>query len=143
MPSRLLRKSSALALATSLYFGASSQAAPVHCPEQLNVDQRAVDLPTGLSAFDSANRHLWANVQFSDGAPDQQAWLAPDHTRPTGKSFTSHWQFTPTTGGIWLACGYTGTSMVAAFRLPDAIRTCEVRYDGNVSPPAATAIDCR
>ena len=45
--------------------------------------------------------------------------------------------------GIWLACGYTGTSMVAAFRLPDGIRSCEVHYDANFSQPAATTIDCR
>jgi hypothetical protein len=69
-----------------------------------------------------------------------QAWLAPDATRKSGATFTNVWRFGP---GTWLACGYTGTSVVAAFRLPDSVRTCEVRYDAKTSPETATAIDCR
>jgi hypothetical protein len=44
---------------------------------------------------------------------------------------------------VWLACDYTGTSVVAAHRVADSVRACEVRYDGDFSPPTATAIDCR
>jgi hypothetical protein len=123
--------------------GAAARAAPVHCPELLKVEQRAVDLPAGLQAFDSAERHVWVNVQFSDGSPDEQAWLAPDSTRTSGKSFTNVLRFTASASGIWLACGYTGTSLVAAHRLAGGVRVCDVHYDANVSPPAATAIDCR
>ena len=60
---------------------AAARAAPVHCPEQLN------DVPTGLQAFDTESRHHWVNVQFSDGSPVEQAWLAPDSTRKQAKSF--------------------------------------------------------
>jgi hypothetical protein len=127
----------------SLGLAATAWAAPVHCPEQLQVEQHAVGLPAGLHAFDSTDRHLWVNVQFSDGPPSEQAWLARDSTRTTGKSFANTWRFTGSTSGIWLACGYTGTSVVAAFRLADGIRGCDVRYDANFSPPAATAVDCR
>jgi hypothetical protein len=115
----------------------------VRCPEQIQVEQRAVDLPPGLQAFESAARHDWVSVQFSDGSPEEQAWLAPDSTRHGGKSFTNAWRFTAAAPGIWLSCGYTGTSLVASFRLGDGVRACEVHYDGNFSPPAATAIDCR
>jgi hypothetical protein len=131
-------------LVSGALFGlaAAGQAAPVHCPEQIKVEQRAVDLPVGLRGFDSSVRHLWVNVQFSDGSPDEQAWLAPDSTRSSGKSFINVWRFTAS-ASIWLACGYTGTSMVAAFRLADGVRACEVHYDATFSPPAATSIDCR
>ena len=122
---------------------AAAPVAPIHFPEQLNVEQRAVDVPTGLQAFDAESRHHWVNVQFSDGSPVQQAWLAPESTRKGAKSFIAVWRFTSSDAGIWLACGYTGTSVVAAFRLPDGIRSCEVHYDANFSQPAATTIDCR
>jgi hypothetical protein len=138
-----LSKYFGIALVVLFGLAATARASPVHCPEQLNVDQRAVDVPTGLQAFDTESRHHWVNVQFSDGSPVEQAWLAPDSTRRQAKSFINLWRFTPSGAGIWLACGYTGTSMVAAFRLPDGIRSCEVHYDANVSPPAATTIDCR
>ena len=120
-----------------------AHAEPVYCPKQLQVEQRAVDVPAGLQVFDSVARHQWVNVQFSDGPPAEQVWLAPDSTARSGKTFTNRWRFSPSAGGIWLACGYTGTSVVAAHRLADGVRACEVRYDGDFSPPAATAIDCR
>ena len=122
---------------------ASLQAAPVHCPEQLKIDQKAVDLPPNMRSFDSETRHVWVNAQFSDGVPDEQAWLAPDTTHKNRKSFTNLWRLTPSASGTWLSCGYSGTSIIASFRLADGIRTCEVHYDANVSPPTATAIDCR
>src|ERR1700693_834698 len=96
-------KSFCLALAALFAPAASGQAAPVHCPDQINVEQRAVDLPTGLQAFDAPGRHVWVNVQFSDGSPDEQAWLAPDSTRKSGKSFINVWRFTASDPGIWLA----------------------------------------
>jgi hypothetical protein len=132
------------ALVFTVWFGlgATAFAEPLYCPRQIKVEQHAVDLPEGLAAFDSATHHVWVNVQFSDGSPDEQAWLAPDSTRSSGKSFTNVWRFTASASGIWLACGYTGTSVVAAHRLADGLRACEVRYDANTSPPSATAIDC-
>ena len=123
--------------------GGSAAAAPRHCPDTLSVEQRAVNLPTGLQAFDSETRHVWVNAQFSDGPPNEQAWLAPESSRTSGKTLTNLWRFVANQSGTWLSCGYTGTSIVAAFRLPDTVRSCEVRYDTAFSPPAATAIDCR
>jgi hypothetical protein len=131
------------ALIVMVGLSVTATAAPLHCAEQLRVEQTAVDLPAGLQAFDSAVRHVWVNVLFSDGSPVQQAWLAPTRTHYSRKSFTNVWRFTPSAAGTWLACGYSGTSVVTAFRLADTVSVCEVRYDTNVSPPAATGIDCR
>lgn len=123
--------------------GGPAAAAPQHCPETLSVEQRAVNLPTGLQAFDSETRHVWVNAQFSDGPPNEQAWLAPESSRTSGKTLTNLWRFVANQAGTWLSCGYTGTSIVASFRLPNTVGSCEVRYDTAVSPPAATTIDCR
>lgn len=116
-------------------------AAPQRCPATLEVEQHAIGVPAGAQAFDAEPRHPWTNVQFSDGPPNEQAWLAPDATRKAGKSFVNAWTFT--SPDTWMACGYTGTSVILAFRLADSIRSCEVRYDAGVSPPAATTVDCR
>jgi hypothetical protein len=143
MRSRLSSSGPRLALVVLAGLGTSARAAPQHCPDQIKVEQHTVGLPAGLRAFDSEPRHNWVNAQFSDGSPDEQAWLAPDSTRRSGASITNVWRFAPAAGGTWLACGYTGTSLVVAFRLADTIRTCEVRYDANTTPPSATAVDCR
>jgi hypothetical protein len=139
------RLSSRLGLALAVMVGltASAGAAPQHCPDRIRVEQRVVELPAGMRAFDSEPLHNWVNAQFSDGSPEEQAWLAPDSTRKSGASIINVWRFAPSAGGTWLACGYTGTSVVAAFRLPDTVRTCEVRYDASTAPPSATAVDCR
>jgi hypothetical protein len=89
MLSRSLSSSCALAVAASLRSGVIASAEPVHCPEQLQVEQRAVDVPGGMQTCDGAKRHLWVNVQFSDGPPAQQVWLAPDSTAHRGKTFTN------------------------------------------------------
>jgi hypothetical protein len=146
MRSRSSNRQRALAFAASLAMATPAslgQAAPVHCPETLKLEQHAVDLPPGLRAFDSGGRHVWVNAQFSDGPPDEQAWLAPSDTQRRGKGFTNLWRFTRSARGIWLSCGYTGTSLLATFRLPDGVSRCEVRYDGTFSPPATTEVNCR
>jgi hypothetical protein len=120
-----------------------TQAAPLRCPETVAVDQHVGTLPPGMKAFDSEARHTWTNAQFSEGPPDRQVWLAPDNSRTSGKTVTNLWTFAPSGDGIWLSCGYTGTSLVPSFRLADSIRTCSVKYDANTAPLSATAIDCR
>lgn len=132
-----------LALTVSVCFGGSARAAPLHCPPTLKVEQRVTEVPVGLSAFDSESRHGWTNAQFSDGPPDERAWLAPDRTVRNGRSFTNVWTFGKSPAGTWLACAYDGTSMIVASRLSDGITRCEISYDSNVTPPTARSIDCR
>jgi hypothetical protein len=109
----------------------------------LSVEQRAVNPPAGFQPFDPPGAHHWDNVAFSDGPPEQNAWLAPDSTQHHGKSFTNTWTFASGGNGTWLSCGYTGTSVVLSRRLPDNTRRCQVRYDETMSPPVATAVSCR
>jgi hypothetical protein len=122
---------------------APAMAAPVQCPPTLSVTQTAGTLPAGMQALDAEPKHNWTGVQFSDGHPKDQGWLAPDSSKPSGKTFTNVWTFGASAAGNWIACGYTGTSMVVFWRLPDAVKTCSVKFDSGVSPPSATGIDCR
>ena len=118
-------------------------AAPVQCPPTLAVTQTATAVPPGMQALDAEPNHAWTNVQFSDGPPKEQAWLAPDSSKPSGKTFTNLWTFGGSPGGIWLSCNYVGTSTILSYRLPETTKSCSVRYDSSVTPSAATAIDCR
>lgn len=122
--------------------------APLHCPATLDVTQRVTTVPPGSRVFDENPRHVWINAELSDGPPNEQAWLAPDTTRKAGKSFTNVWTLpasagSPSTGGTWLSCAYSGTSMIVSWRLPNGLKTCEIRYDNSGTPATATAIDCR
>ena len=121
-----------------------AKAADPLCPPQIAVEQRVPDPPTGFQAADRDKSHPWVNAEFSDGPPEETAWLAPDTTQRRGKAMTNIWTFAGGGDrGTWLTCAYQGTSMVLAKRLPDRTRRCEVRYDTSVSPPLATAVLCQ
>lgn len=130
----------------ALLFAATTSpagAAPVQCPPTLAVTQTAAAVPQGMVALDAAPKHAWTNVQFYDGPPNEQAWLAPDSTKKSGKTFTNVWTFGQTPGATWISCYYTGTSVILSYRLPATTQSCSVRYDATMSPEPATAIDCR
>jgi hypothetical protein len=143
---RIARLAVCLVPAIAACSGAAWSAEPL-CPAHLSVEQRAVDPPAGFQPFDPTVTHPWDTVAFSDGPPDQMAWLAPDTTQHRGKSFTNVWTFASGSrgsgSGTWLSCGYTRTSLVLSRRLPDNTHRCEVRYDETMSPPVATALSCR
>ena len=107
------------------------------------MEQRAANAPDGFRPFDREPSHRWTNAQFSDGPPEEMAWLAPDSTQRRGTAATNIWTFTPSGRGTWLSCAYSGTSIVLVKRLPDSVRRCEVRYDTAMSPPPATELSCR
>ena len=122
---------------------APAGAAPLACPPNLAVAQHAADPPAGFQAFEIDKRHVWINAQLSDGPPDEQAWLAPDSTKKSPKAFTNTWTLYASPRGTWLSCVYGDTSVMLSRRLPEGLKVCEIRYDAGMSPPMATAIDCR
>ena len=131
-----------LALGAVLTLATPAWPATIVCPAQIEVEQHATHLPATMKALDRERNHRWTSVEFSDGPPEEQAWLAPDETHTSGATFTNVWRFPPGAAGTWLGCGYTGTSVLAVMRLPDSIRVCTVRYDASVTPPSATTLDC-
>ena len=130
----------------ALGFGTIPEAKAVEplCPPQIAVEQRVPEPPAGFKAVDRDKSHPWANAEFSDGPPEEAAWLAPDNTQRRGTMMTNVWSFGQGGDhGTWLTCAYQGTSMALAKRLPDRTRRCEVRYDTSVSPPLAKAVACQ
>jgi fermentation-respiration switch protein FrsA (DUF1100 family) len=92
------------------------------------------DAPRATRIGRSAGRR-WRSVQFSDGAPEEQAWLAPDRDGRT----LQRWSFAPTGGrAIHVSCGYGPGAPVLTRTLRSA--SCTVTVGARGTP---VAMRCR
>ena len=155
MPNANLLRRRALALvlngaAISVQISSAHAAAVLACPASLDVAETPAALPPGFTAFENGDpstttlgrptAHRLDTISFSDGPPDQMAWLAPSG----GGRSEQRWDFTPGPGAAtWLSCGYLATSVIVSMPLPAATRTCRVSYDAATSPPTAIGLACR
>ncbi|MDQ2860356.1 MAG: hypothetical protein M3T55_06435 [Pseudomonadota bacterium] len=154
MPNHCLPRIRAVATALggaalSLWSAGANAAAPT-CPASLDVVEAPGAVPPGFHAFLNGDpptqtfsrpvaRRLNA-IMFSDGPPNEMAWLAPS----AGGTRAQRWDFTPRPGAAtWLSCGYLATSVIVSTPLPATIRSCRVTYDPVASPPIATGLVCR
>lgn len=129
--------------------GAAAVAAPV-CPPRLAVTQAPAGAPAGFRAFRNGNppsatltapvSHGLASIEFSDGAPTELAWLAPDRSA----AHSQVWTFAPGGGrATWVSCGYVATDVILSAPLPPTTRACTVTLDSATSPPTPTRLSCR
>jgi hypothetical protein len=132
-----------LALAISFSSKAGAQFVTPTCPTQIDVQQGARQPPSGFDTFNVGDSYPLINIQFSDGSPDQKAWLAPTSTTKAKNGTYSVWAFELPNDGIWMSCVYNRTSVVASVRLPAAVTSCRVNYDTHFTPPAATTVECK
>lgn len=128
----------------------TAQAAAISaCPASIDVAETAAAVPSGFTAFANGDppsetlgrptAHRLDTISFSDGPPNQMAWLAPSD----GSKSEQRWDFTPGAGAVtWLSCGYLATSVIVAMPLPGATKSCRVTYDPATSPPTATGYKC-
>ena len=154
MPNHPLARTRAVAAALSgaafsLWSAWANAAAPA-CPASLEVAEAAAAVPPGFRAFLNGDpptetlgrpaEHRLDTIMFSDGPPNEMAWLAPS----AGGGNAQRWDFTPGPGAAtWLSCGYLATSVIVSIPLPAPIRSCRVNYDPAVSPPTARGLACR
>ncbi|MGI8841185.1 MAG: STY0301 family protein [Caulobacteraceae bacterium] len=154
MPNHRLSRNRALAAAlsgaaVSLWSAGASAATPA-CPASLDVVEAPAAVPAGFRAylnggpparaFGKPAAHRLDAIMFSDGPPDQMAWLAPT---ASGKG-AQRWDFTHGAGAAtWLSCGYLATSVIVSIPLPASTRSCRVTYDTAASPPVARRLACR
>jgi hypothetical protein len=54
-----------------------------------------------------------------------------------GEEWTGVWHFEPNPRGFWIACAYSGTSIVLSRRLPVEVQVCRVTYVRQRVPPRA------
>jgi hypothetical protein len=118
-------------VAAALWLAGALGAAEIECPGTVQVRQVATDPPPGWTVSYSAATVRLASVTFFDGKPEEEASLVYDSMTP-GRTYTrAVWTFAPG-AHIWLACGYSGTSVVLSRELPSVTR-CTVLYRRNVT----------
>src|SRR5262245_52091693 len=118
----------------------------VDCPRTLAVEQKPVETPEGWSAADDGSPHRLDQVTFFDGPPADLASLVYDDEATAEKEWTGIWHFEPNPRGFWIACAYSGTSVVLSRRLPAEVKECRVTYEkeGGEEPVGEVKrIDCR
>jgi hypothetical protein len=108
--------------------GAEASGPPMDCPRTLTVEQKAA-VPVGWDAAEDGLPHRLTGVNFFDGPPAERASLVYDETAATAKEWTGIWRFEANPRGFWIACSYSGTSMVISRRLPAAVKVCRVTYE--------------
>jgi len=109
------------------------------CPPKLSTTQQlGAPLPDWNVTADGLPNQL-AGVTFFEGPPVDQASLAPDKETKT----QSTWFFTKPS---WIACHYSGTSLMLTRALPKNLHSCTVTFlpDQTVSGlPAIQKIECK
>lgn len=132
-----------LALAT---LAAAPSPSLVDCPPTVAVEQKPVAPPAGWSAADDGAPHRLTGVTFFDGPPAELASLVYDDQASAEKEWTGIWHFEPSPRGYWIACAYSGTSIVLSRRLPAGVKVCRVTYEkerGEGPVGEIKRIDCR
>jgi hypothetical protein len=127
----IMSKSKVFAFLLSAFITACSSAAPpAACPDTIAVRQ---ELQTPVEGWkpkldDTPNR--LASVTFFDGPPEEKASLVNDRTTKAAGKEIAFWHFLlQPKREIWLACGYSGTSIVLTKPLPPKTAACEVTYN--------------
>jgi len=100
------------------------------CPATIEVHEQLADPVAGWNAMVDDMPHQLAGLTFYDGPPQEKASLVYDDiTKAAGKQ-VAKWRFAPDRArAIWLACSYSGTSVVLTKALPAALSSCTVTYD--------------
>lgn len=114
-------------------------AANIQCPHEIKTNQSLQEKANGWPEFlDDWNIvHHFDRVTFYAGHPKEHASLVPDNEGT--KSNKVIWTF----GGkdkIWVACGYSNTTIQLIQKLPDETKTCAVTYGSKSSN--VIAINC-
>ena len=101
----------------------------VDCPSTLAVEQKPVAPPARWGAAADGSPHRLAGITFFDGPPAERASLVYDDEASAEKEWTGIWHFEPNPRGFWIACAYSGTSIVLSRRLPAEVKVCRVAYE--------------
>ncbi len=118
-----------IALLVVVALGATAADSLVDCPRTITVEQKPMAPPAGWSAGDDGLPHRLAGVTFFDGPPKELASLVYDDSASAGKEWAGIWHFEPNPRGFWIACSYSGTSVVLSRRRPAEVKVCRVSYE--------------
>lgn len=106
-----------------------------HCPPEISVAWNILSPPTGWEV--SGNRegqksaHFLVSLTFSDGHPDDGAFLRPAsirelNTKGKGETIEQYNFSDRVNNTIWLVCMYGNTPAILSKTIPQKIQSCEV-----------------
>jgi hypothetical protein len=103
----------------------------IACPASVQVaDPRLLTPIQGWTAIAEKTPHQLSAISFYDGPIEEGASLVPDRNSKAQKTSTSLWQLdTKSARGYWLACRYSGTSLLLGRALPKGLSQCAVTYN--------------
>jgi hypothetical protein len=112
----------------SSFLSPPSRAQMSTCPEQISVRQQLAEAVAGWETAIDDTPHRLASITFYDGPPEEKASLVNDARTRGAEIETATWHFVPGDRQIWIACGYSGTTITLNQALPPNIRTCSITY---------------
>jgi hypothetical protein len=122
-----------------LLLAGSLWAEEIVCPQTVHVRQVATEVPAGWTAAVGTVPVALSHVTFFDGKPEEEASLVYDRMTPGRTHNRAEWDFAAGSR-IWLACSYSGTSVVLSRELPN-VRRCVVVYKRNGQTSGLPQID--
>jgi hypothetical protein len=116
----------------------------------MQITERPGTVPAGFTAYADENPPTTdlssvmtlelRQIQFSDGPPSEQAWLAPDRDERTWQG----WHFEPSPGKqIWFSCSYSDSKLLLSAPLPADLKYCKVTHDPAILGYPATGMACK
>ncbi len=104
-------------------------AATIQCPHEIKTNQSLQEKINGWGEFLDDGYHLYnlKNITFYADHPKRHVSLAPDNESTSGNTLI--WTFG--NDKIWLACGYSNTTLQLIKMLSDKTKRCTVTYGSN------------
>ena len=96
----------------------------VDCPLTLQPQK-----PLGWSVVEKEPAHVLKRMAFFSGHPAYGAELVPQEHGRKGQLALDRWTFQDDVEHPWMACIYSGTSLMVARPVPSNVQFCDARYD--------------
>jgi len=96
------------------------------CPRAIATRQQLDGDLKGWESYTRVVKHVLRDVQMFEGHPSGTVSLHPDEREQEGKP-VAQWRL-HAEAEYWVQCGYSGTSVALARRLPPGVTRCEVAW---------------
>jgi len=117
------------------------------CPDTVKVEQKGAAPPAGWTLSYNEGPASLEGVTFFNGPPQEQASLVYDRWVDGKDTSVATWSLPHDARGYWLLCTYRRTSLELSKRLPDAVTSCQVVYERQVSNaaglPTVRTVTCK
>ena len=109
---------------------ANAAGSALACPPSITTKAVVLDgAPAEWQTTQTPSTLALVSAGFSDGPPEQMAFLKPTKTSSKGSVHQAHWQFEGAyPQGAWLVCEYEGRVVSLSQQVPSQTSRCTVSY---------------